>query len=274
MKDAILSLFESKPSTYENSAFQILEEFLTALNKGTIRACKPTDGDWVVHEWVKKGILLAFRMGVLIEMPAWDGKKFFDKHTLPERRFGLCDRLRIVPGGTSVRSGAYLAPGVAVMPPAFINVGAYVDSDTLVDSHALVGSCAQIGKRVHLSAGAMIGGVLEPVGMRPVVIEDDVFVGGNTGIYEGIIVKSKAVLASGTIITSSTPIFDAVNSRYLDKDPGASYTIPSGAVLVPGSRPLKQHPGFSVYCPIIIKYRDDKTDLSVQLEADLRDQTD
>ncbi|MDZ4122184.1 MAG: 2,3,4,5-tetrahydropyridine-2,6-dicarboxylate N-succinyltransferase, partial [Candidatus Cloacimonadaceae bacterium] len=174
----------------------------------------------------------------------------------------------------SARNGCYVARGVTIMPPAFINVGAYIDANSLIDSHALVGSCAQIGKNVHLSAGAMIGGVLEPIGQRPVVIEDDVFVGGNSGIYEGVIVKKRAVIASGTIVTASTPVFDSVNSIFLPKDEGGSQTIPSGAVVVAGSRALKNNPSFQIYCPVIIKYRDEKTDLSVQLERDLREAID
>ncbi|HOH79582.1 MAG TPA: 2,3,4,5-tetrahydropyridine-2,6-dicarboxylate N-succinyltransferase, partial [Candidatus Cloacimonadota bacterium] len=178
--------------------------------------------------------------------------------------------VRIVPGGTSARNGCYIAPGVTIMPPAFVNIGAWVDSGTLVDSHALVGSCAQIGKRVHLSAGAMIGGVLEPIGSRPVIIEDDVFVGGNTGVYEGVIVSSRAVLASGTVITASTPVFDLTRNIFLDPDPEGSYTIPEGAVVVPGSRRARSNPDFQIYCPIIVKYRDASTDAAVMLEDDLR----
>jgi len=223
-----------------------------------------------VNLWIKMGILVGFRMGILAELPWSEKKRFFDKDTLPERSFTLADQIRIVPGGSSARNGCYLAPGVAIMPPAFINIGAYVDSGTLVDSHALVGSCAQLGRNVHLSAGAMIGGVLEPVGSRPVIVEDDVFIGGNTGIYEGIIVQSKAVIASGTILTSSTPVYDSIQQRFLERDSGNSFTIPAGAVVVPGSRPLKSDPAFQVACPLIIKYRDAKTDSAVQLEQDLR----
>jgi len=216
------------------------------------------------------GILLGFRMGELTIYQWSEAKPFFDKDTLPEKQFTLADRIRIVPGGSSARNGCYISAGVTIMPPAYINIGAYVDRGTLIDSHSLVGSCAQIGKNVHLSAGAIIGGVLEPVGMRPVILEDDVFVGGNTGIYEGIIVQNKAVIASGTVITASTPIYDSVREKFLERDSGNSFTIPSKAVVVPGSRRLKSNPDFQIACPIIIKYRDDKTDKAVELEQALR----
>lgn len=274
MQDQIIRLYNGNPGVYSNEDFALFESFLNALNHGSIRACELLDGEWAVNAWIKMGILLGFRMGKLAEQSWGPEKLFFDKDTFPERKFCLEDRVRIVPGGTSARGGAYLAPGVAVMPPAFINVGAYVDSNTMIDSHALVGSCAQIGKNVHLSAGAMIGGVLEPIGMRPVIIEDNVFVGGNSGIYEGIIIKTGAVIASGTIITASTPVYDCSSAQYLPKDADGSLTIPANAVVVPGSRNLKNHPGFQVYCPIIIKYRDQKTELSVQLERDLREALD
>lgn len=270
MKETILKLYEERPTSYTNEHRKLFSDFLTALNKGEIRACEPQANGWKVNGWVKMGILVGFRMGELTAIPYSEHKQFFDKDTIQERQFSLKDKIRIVPGGSSARNGCYLAPGVTIMPPAFINIGAYVDSGTMVDSHALVGSCAQIGKNVHLSAGAMIGGVLEPVGSRPVIVEDDVFVGGNTGIYEGIILQSKAVIASGCIITSSTTIYDSVNKCFLEKDGGGSFTIPTGAVVVPGSRPLKSDKSFQISCPIIIKYRDSKTDSSVQLENDLR----
>ena len=266
----IADLFEAKPSEYTDKQRALFALFIEALNRGEIRACEPTEQGWKVHQWVKMGILVGFRMGVLAELPWSESKVFFDKDTIREKVFRLADQIRIVPGGSSARNGCYIASGVTIMPPAFINIGAYVDSGTMVDSHALVGSCAQIGKNVHLSAGAMIGGVLEPIGSRPVIIESDVFVGGNTGIYEGIIVGSKAVIASGTIITSSTPIYDSINCCYLERDSGNSYTIPPQAVVVSGSRPLKNNPSFQISCPIIIKYRDTKTDRAVQLEQDLR----
>ena len=270
MKDRIIELYEQKPANYSQSHRELFSDFVKALNRGALRACEPTEQGWKVNHWVKMGILVGFRMGKLTTIPWSEQKHFFDKDTIQERQFKLEDKIRIVPGGSSARNGCYLAAGVTVMPPAFINIGSYVDSGTLVDSHALVGSCAQIGKNVHLSAGAMIGGVLEPVGSRPVIVEDEVFIGGNTGLYEGIIVQSKAVIASGCIITSSTPVYDSVHKCYLEKDSGNSYTIPNGAVLVPGSRPLKSDPRFQIACPIIIKFRDAKTDSSVQLEDDLR----
>lgn len=270
MKEAITNLFNSNPAIYNSEDRSLYEQFINKLNTGSIRACDFRNGEWEVNQWIKMGILIGFRMGKLVQIPWSNSKPFYDKDTIQEKQFNLSDKIRIVPGGSSARNGCYLAPGVTIMPPAFINIGAWVDESTMVDSHALVGSCAQIGKRVHLSAGAMIGGVLEPIGSRPVIIEDDVFVGGNTGVYEGIIVKSKAVLASGTIITSSTPIYDSVNNCYLDKDSGGSFTIPEGAVVVPGSRSMKHNASFHVYCPIIIKYRDAKTDEAVKLEQDLR----
>lgn len=274
MKAQITDLYHNKPDSYGRAERELFDQFMEALNQGRIRSCEYQNDSWIVNDWVKMGILIGFRMGVLAELP-WSGQKlFFDKDTLPEKQFSLADQVRIVPGGTSARNGCYIAPGVAIMPPAFINVGAYVDSGSLVDSHALVGSCAQIGKNVHLSAGAMIGGVLEPINSRPVIVEDEAFVGGNSGVYEGVIVKRKAVLASGTILTGSTPVYDAVRSCYLERDAGGSFTIPENAVVVPGSRAMTKHPGFQIYCPIIIKYRDAKTEVSVQLERDLRAEID
>ena len=274
MKNQILDLYNKKPSSYGEAERELFNGFLEALNQGKIRSCDYLEGSWVVNAWVKMGILIGFRMGVLTELPWSDKKPFFDKDTFVERQFSLTDQVRIVPGGSSARNGCYIAPGVTIMPPSFINVGAYIDSGSMVDSHALVGSCAQVGKNVHLSAGAMIGGVLEPINSRPVVIEDEAFVGGNCGIYEGVLIKRKAVLASGTILTGSTPVYDAVRSLYLDRDAGGSFAIPENAVVVPGSRAMTQHPGFQIYCPIIIKYRDSKTDISVQLERDLRAEID
>ena len=270
IQERIESLYDHKPASYSELDYELFSEFIGLLNSGTIRACEHREGIWKVNQWIKKGILLGFRMGTLCEQRWGAEKVFFDKHTIMERKFSLSDQIRIVPGGTSIRNGAYIAAGVAIMPPAFVNIGAYVDANSMIDSHALVGSCAQIGKNVHLSAGAMIGGVIEPVGSRPVIIEDDVFVGGNSGIYEGVLVKSKAVIASGTIITSSTPVFDMRSGTYLGKDSDGTFQIPAGAVVVAGSRALKAYPDHHVYCPIIIKYRDEKTDISVLLEQDLR----
>jgi len=270
MRERILALYESRPDIYSAADRELFESFIEALNQGAVRSCEPTSKGWIINTWVKKGILIGFRMGKLTPLPHTATKDFFDKDTLAERSFRIGDQVRIVPGGTSARNGCYIAPGVTIMPPAFVNIGAWVDSGTLVDSHALVGSCAQIGKRVHLSAGAMIGGVLEPIGSRPVIIEDDAFVGGNTGVYEGVIVSSRAVLASGTVITASTPVFDLTRNIFLDPDPEGSYTIPEGAVVVPGSRRARSNPDFQIYCPIIVKYRDASTDAAVMLEDDLR----
>ena len=252
----------------------VLDEFKAALNRGEIRAAERSgDGTWRVNAWVKQGILVGFRMGRLVDMSG-DGLRFFDKDTYPIRRITVADNVRIVPGGSSIRDGAYIAPGVVCMPPMYVNVGAYVDEGTMIDSHALVGSCAQIGKRVHLSAAAQVGGVLEPVGAVPVVIEDDVLVGGGCGIYEGAIVRERAVLASGTILTGSTPVYDLVREEVYSKTADAPLQIPAGAVVVPGSRTVRGEVGaawgLSIYAPVIVKYRDEKTDRSVQLEDFLR----
>ncbi len=248
----------------------IFHEFKNALNQGTIRACTKINGDWIVNTWIKKGILLGFRMGMLSEMNGGGSQTFFDKNTYPLKKFRITDKVRIVPGGTSVRDGCYIAQGVTIMPPAYVNVGAFIDEGCMVDSHALVGSCAQIGKNVHLSAAAILGGVLEPIGGNPVIIEDNVFIGGNTGLYEGVIVKENAIIAAGTIITAGTPVYDSVHQIFLPKTAGKAVIIPANAVVVPGSRELTGRPGFHAYCPIIIKYRDHKSDRSVELEMDLR----
>ena len=253
--------------------------FLTlrsALEAGEVRAAEPdaaSPSGWCVNAWVKRGILLGFRLGALEEMPA-GGLSFVDKHTYPARRFTAADGVRVVPGGSSVRAGAFVARGVVCMPPMYINVGAYIDEGTLVDSHALVGSCAQIGKRVHLSAAAQIGGVLEPVNASPVVVEDDVLVGGNCGVYEGTIVCKGAVLAAGAILTRGTPLFDLVNDSVIRASADLPLIVPENAVVVPGARAVNkgkgQEWGLSLYAPAIVKYRDDKTDLSTTLEDLLR----
>lgn len=270
LKQQIIELYNEPKRVYSEADILLFDSFVAALDSGEIRSCNHNDSNWTVNLWVKMGILLGFRMGVLIEVKAYSGKSFFENNTMPEKIFSIDDKIRIVPGGSSVRRGAYISPGVTIMPPSYINIGAWVDEETMIDSHALVGSCAQIGKRVHLSAGAMIGGVLEPIGTRPVIIEDDAFIGGNSGIYEGIIVGEKAVIASGTIINASTPIYDSVNEIFLAKDENNSFRIPKNAVVVPGSRSLKSNSKFHVYCPIIIKYRDEKTDAAVVLERELR----
>ena len=255
---------------------EIYESFKSALRRGEIRSAeKDSSGNWNANSWVKQGILLGFRLGKMVEMSKpTETLQFFDKDTFPLRPMSLDDGVRIVMGGSAIRDGSYVAPSVVVVPPAYINVGAYVDEGTMVDSHALVGSCAQIGKRVHLSAAAQIGGVLEPVNATPVIIEDDVLVGGNTGVYEGTIVRERSVLASGVILTRSTPVFDLPNNRIIKSEGGNSLEIPAGAVVVQGSRAVTndfgKENGLSIYCPIIVKYRDEKTDASTKLEDYLR----
>jgi 2,3,4,5-tetrahydropyridine-2-carboxylate N-succinyltransferase len=256
----------------EHASIDAFNELRDALESGTLRSAEPDTTSpigWKVNAWVKRGILLGFRLGNLVEMQSG---AYVDKHTYPARQFTPEMGIRIVPGGSSVRAGAYLAKSVVMMPPAYVNVGAYVDEGTMVDSHALVGSCAQIGKRVHLSAAAQIGGVLEPVNATPVIIEDDVLVGGNTGVYEGTIVRTKAVLAAGTILTRGTPVYDVVNNITIRATADTPLIIPAGAVVVPGSRAISKPgaEGLSVYTPIIVKYRDEKTELSLALEDLLR----
>ena len=266
----------------DRPAMDAFLELRAALESGAVRSAEPDGASatgWRVNAWVKRGILLGFRLGALEEMggKAPAGKtalSFVDKGTYPARRFRPEDGVRIVPGGSSVRSGAYVAKGVICVPPMWINVGAYVDENTLVDSHALVGSCAQIGKRVHLSAAAQIGGVLEPVNASPVVIEDDALIGGNTGVYEGTIVRKGAVLAAGTILTRGTPVYDVVHGTVLRASAEMPLIIPEKAVVVPGSRAVTgghgKEMGLSVYTPVIVKYRDEKTELSAALEDLLR----
>ncbi len=247
-----------------------------ALERGEVRAAEPdaaSSTGWRTNAWVKQGILLGFRLGALEASPA-GGLSFVDKHTFPARAFAASEGVRIVPGGSSVRAGAYVARGVVAMPPMYINTGAYVDEGTMVDSHALVGSCAQIGRRVHLSAAAQIGGVLEPVNANPVVVEDDVLVGGNCGVYEGTIVRKGSVLAAGTILTRGTPLFDLVHGEVLRASADRPLMVPENAVVVPGARSIGkgkgQEWGLSLYAPAIVKYRDEKTDLSATLEDLLR----
>src|SRR5216683_5622502 len=248
--------------------------FRDQLTRGEIRAAEKINGEWKVNVWVKQGILLGFRLGELTQMGSAECLSFVDKDTFPARKFNVADRVRVVPGGSSARLGAYVAASVICMPPMFINAGAYVDEGTMIDYHALVGSCAQIGKRVHLSAAAQIGGVLEPVNAAPVIIEDDVLVGGNCGVYEGTIVRERAVLASGVIITGSTPVFDLVREKTYRRSGDAPLEIPAGAVVVPGARAVQSKQGrewrLSLYAPVIVKYRDEKTDAATQLEDLLR----
>ena len=252
-------------------------ELRSALENGSLRSAEPDASSptgWRVNAWVKRGILLGFRLGHLISIGNDAVLSCVDKHTFPTRRFTPEQNIRIVTGGSAVRAGAFLAPGVVVVPPAYVNTGAYIDEGTMVDSHALVGSCAQIGKRVHLSAAAQIGGVLEPINASPVIIEDDALIGGNTGVYEGTIVRARAVLAAGVILTRGTPVYDLPNNVILKATADSPLIIPAGAVVVPGSRAITSQPGkslgLSVYTPIIVKYRDDKTDLSTTLEDILR----
>ncbi len=266
----------SARTEFEAADRAIYEAFKSALRRGEIRSAeKDVDGNWHANTWVKQGILLGFRMGKMVEISQpTETLQFFDKDTFPLRPMTLDDGVRIVIGGSAIRDGSYVAPSVVVVPPAYINVGAYVDEGTMVDSHALVGSCAQIGKRVHLSAAAQIGGVLEPVGAVPVIIEDDVLVGGNTGVYEGTVVRERAVLASGVILTRSTPLFDLPNERIIKSDGDRPLEVPAGAVVVQGSRAITkgfgQENGLSIYAPIIVKYRDERTDVATRLEDYLR----
>jgi 2,3,4,5-tetrahydropyridine-2-carboxylate N-succinyltransferase len=276
MQSLIESLFEQRPAAYTAADRELFTQFLVALTAGRIRAAEPDPAavaGWRVNAWVKKGILLGFRMGVNIDMSV-GALSFSDKNTYPMQRIGPEKNIRIVPGGSSVRQGAYLGQNVTCMPPMYINVGAYVDDGTMIDSHALVGSCAQVGAHCHISAASQIGGVLEPVGALPVIIEDDVLIGGNCGVYEGTIVKRRAVLGTGTILNRSTPLYDLVRStihRATDDDP---LVVPEGAVVIAGARAITNGPGkdwgISVYTPVIVKYRDAKTDTRIQLEDLLR----
>lgn len=268
-------LFAAGPAADKAAARALWNEVRAALNAGLVRSAEPdaaSPSGWRVNTWVKQAILLGLRHGDMTDVSG--AFPFYDKDTLPVRRPGLDAGVRIVPGGSAIREGAYLGRGVICMPPMYINVGAYVDEGTMVDSHALVGSCAQIGKRVHLSAAAQIGGVIEPVGALPVIIEDDVLVGGNTGIYEGAIVKSRAVIGAGVVLTGSTPIYDLVNQTIIAPAPGQPVVVPPGAVVVPGARTVKRSPGpewgLSVATPVVVKYRDDKTDARTELEAWIR----
>ena len=249
-----------------------------ALSEGSIRAAEPDAGaptGWRVNAWVKKGILLGFRFGRLADVSMDHGKwPFFDKDTMPVKAIGIDQQVRLVPGGSAVREGAFVGRGVICMPPMYINIGAYVGECTLIDSHALVGSCAQVGAKVHVSAGAQIGGVIEPVGALPVIVEDDVLVGGNTGIYEGAVIRSRAVIAAGTILTGSTPVYDLPNSRIIKPEPGQPLVIPEGAVVVPGARAVTvgagREWGLALATPVIVKYRDDRTDTRTELETWIR----
>jgi 2,3,4,5-tetrahydropyridine-2-carboxylate N-succinyltransferase len=281
LKSALEELFPAANIKDREAALRVFGDLRSCLTRGEIRAAEkvtaPNGGSrWVVNSWVKRGILLGFRLGELREMSDGSVLSFIDKDTFPARRLTLADRVRLVPGGSSIREGAYVAPSVVCMPPMFINVGAYVDEGTMIDSHALVGSCAQIGKRVHLSAAAQIGGVLEPVNAAPVIIEDDVLVGGNCGVYEGTLVRARAVVGAGTILTRSTPLYDLVRGEVYRATTERPLEVPENAVVVPGSRAVAKGKGnldewnLSLYTPVIVKYRDEKTDRGVELEDWLR----
>ena len=265
-------------STDKDAARAAFERLRKALSAGEARAAEPdaaTPTGWRVNAWVKQGILMGFRFGETIDASMDHGRwPFFDKDTLPLRRFDPKHGVRIVPGGSSVRDGAYVAPGVICMPPMYINIGAWIGEGSMIDSHALVGSCAQIGRRVHVSAGAQIGGVLEPVGALPVIVEDDVLVGGNTGIYEGAVIKRRAVIAAGTILTASTPVYDLVNGAVIRAERDVPIVIPENAVVVPGARAVAEEKGrnwgLSLATPVIVKYRDSGTDTRTELETWIR----
>jgi 2,3,4,5-tetrahydropyridine-2-carboxylate N-succinyltransferase len=278
LRSPVERLFDEKPSTYTEDHFRLFQQFKDALNSGSARAAEPdatSASGWRVNGWVKKGILLGFRMGAVVDMSIDATRQpFFDKATYPVKKFCVADGVRIVPGGSSVRDGCYLGKGVTCMPPMYINAGAYIGDGTMVDSHALIGSCAQIGKNCHISAATQVGGVLEPVGALPVIIEDDVLLGGNCGVYEGTVVRKRAVLGTGTILNRSTPVYDLVRGmvhRSTDDEP---LVIPEEAVVVAGSRAITSGPGkdwgISLYTPVIVKYRDAKTDTRIQLEDLLR----
>ena len=276
LKDVIEQLFAAGANADKAEAREAWRQLRERLGAGDVRSAEPdasTPTGWRVNTWVKQGILLGIRFGDLSDMSS-GGFSYFDKDTMPLKPLGLSTGVRIVPGGSAIRDGAHLAKGVICIPPMYVNVGAYVGESSMVDSHALVGSCAQIGARVHLSAAAQIGGVIEPVGAMPVIIEDDVLVGGNTGIYEGAVVKRRAVIAAGVVLTGSTPVYDLPNGRILKPEPGQPLVIPEGAVVVPGARSVSvgagKDWGLSLATPVIVKYRDDKTDTRTELEQWIR----
>lgn len=278
MREALEQLFDNKPEQYTEDDFRLFQAFKADLNSGNVRAAEPDASQptgWRVNAWVKKGILLGFRMGSVVDMSVDPARQpFFDKATYPVKQLGSSDGVRVVPGGSSIRDGVFIGKGVTCMPPMYINVGAWVGDGTMVDSHALVGSCAQIGARCHISAASQIGGVLEPVGALPVVIEDDVLVGGNCGVYEGTVVRKRAVLGTGTILNRSTPVYDLVRGQVYTATDDQPLVIPEEAVVVAGSRAITRGKGkewgISLYTPVIVKYRDAKTDTKIQLEDLLR----
>ncbi|MGQ9819576.1 MAG: 2,3,4,5-tetrahydropyridine-2,6-dicarboxylate N-succinyltransferase [Candidatus Kapaibacteriales bacterium] len=274
--EQIIKLIEELEDSFDESTFdKFYQPFLNLLNEGKIRAAeKMPNGNWKVNEWVKRGILLLFKFGKLIDMSIGYQFHFFDKHTLSLKKISLEDKIRLVPGGSAIRNGCYVAPEVICMPPTYINIGAYIDVGCLIDSHSLVGSCAQIGKNVHLSAGSQIGGVLEPIGAFPVIVEDNVFIGGNCGIYEGVRIGNGAVIASGVVLTSSTKVYDLVTEKIIQMEGNNPLVIPPNAVVVAGCRslnsPFAREYGISIYTPLIIKYRDKTTQSKVELETILR----
>ncbi|CAN5877172.1 2,3,4,5-tetrahydropyridine-2,6-dicarboxylate N-succinyltransferase [soil metagenome] len=277
LQSRVDAVFEQGDRASREEVRALAKELRCALSAGEVRAAEPdaaSPSGWRVNGWVKRGILLAFRSGNIVDMTVDGRGLFFDKDTLPLKPLGTSSGIRVVPGGSSIRDGAYLGRGVICMPPMYINIGAWVGEDSLIDSHALVGSCAQIGCRVHVSAAAQIGGVLEPVGALPVIVEDDVLIGGNCGVYEGAVIRKRAVLAAGTILTASTPLYDVTSGTIIRAAPGEPLVVPEGAVVVPGTRPIASGPGkdwgLSVAAPIIVKYRDEKTSARTALEAWIR----
>lgn len=275
LKNRIEELYESGVSINKSDIAQLAVELLGQLNRGEIRSAEPDGrGDWKVNAWIKQGILLLFKHSDIVDMSIDKNFAFYDKNTIPLKPITLEDSIRMVPGGSSIRTGAYVAKGVICMPPMYINIGSYVDEGSMIDSHALVGTCAQVGKRVHLSAASQIGGVLEPAGARPVIVENDVMIGGNCGVYEGVMVRERAVLGSGVIITASTKIYDLVNETIITATQEKPLEIPEGAVVIPGARavntPFGKEHGLSVSSPMIVKYRDAKTDARTALNYTLR----
>jgi 2,3,4,5-tetrahydropyridine-2,6-dicarboxylate N-succinyltransferase len=278
LQHEIEKLFETKPEKYAETDLDLFYRFKAALNTGAVRAAEPDASQpsgWRVNGWVKKGILVGFRMGTVVDMSVHPARQpFFDKATYPVREMTAASGVRIVPGGSSIRDGCYIGRGVTCMPPMYINVGAYVGEGTMVDSHALVGSCAQVGRNCHISAASQIGGVLEPVGALPVIIEDEVLVGGNCGVYEGAVIKRRAVLGTGTILNRSTPVYDLVRNAVYKATEDGPLIVPEGAVVVAGARAITSEPGkewgISIYTPVIVKYRDERTDSRIQLEDLLR----
>ena len=274
LREKIERFYASKKTQFTVGDQSLIREFLERLDQGNVRAAYAIAGTWKVNSWVKKGILLAFRAGVMREYEGGGSFRFFDKDNLPLKNLQASDGVRLVPGGSAIRFGAFVASGVTCMPPMYINVGARVETQSMIDSHALVGSCAQVGKRVHISAGAQIGGVLEPIGATPVVIEDEALIGGQTGVFEGVVVRRQAVISAGVILTRSTPIYDLVQERILRSSKDQPLEVPEGAVVVPGSRTVDtdfaRAQGLSIATPLIVKYRDAKTEHSIQLETALR----